>query len=109
MGVFQWSLLLALPLEVLAGSSLYRVMVRAEPYVGAEASGGGYGAMGVLGTFGSGVGNWAAGYFGTVHEAEDNVIAAFWIPAACSQLLASMCLVRLNNRIRAAFEEQQGQ
>merc|ERR1719263_695091 len=100
--LFRWSLLLALPLECLAGFSIWRAQVRAEPYAGGEARVGGWLTSLVAGSFGAGAAVWWAGYLGAVHEA-DMAMGGCFVMAAMSQLIAGVSMLLVNRKIKLHF------
>lgn len=102
--LFRWSLLMALPLESLAGFAIWRVQVRAEPYAGGEARVGGWVTSMVVGNFGAGTAVWWAGYLGAVHEA-DMAMGGCFVLAAFSQLIAGTSLMLVNRKIKMHFKQ----
>merc|ERR1712217_233607 len=103
--IFRWSLLLALPLQGLAGFAVWRVQVRAAPYAGGEERVGGWVTSLVAGQFGAGVAVWWAGYLGAVHE-NDVAMGGCFIVAALAQLVAGVSLLLVNRKIKARFKGQ---
>jgi len=104
MYLFRWSLLMALPLEVLAGFAIWRAKLRAEPYAGGEARVGGWVTSLIVGTFGAGSAVWWAGYLGAVHEA-DFAMGGCFIMAALSQLLAGLSMLFINRKIKQLYRQ----
>merc|ERR1719247_452629 len=104
--LFRWSLLLALPLECLAGFSIWRAQVRAEPYAGGEARVGGWVTSLVTGNFGAGAAVWWAGYLGAVHES-DMAMGGCFITAALSQLIAGTSMLMINRKIKQHYKQPQ--
>merc|ERR1719326_467681 len=102
--LFRWSLLLALPLECLAGFAIWRAQVRAEPYAGGEARVGGWVTTLVAGNFGAGAAVWWAGYLGAVHEA-DMAMGGCFVTAALSQIVAGISLLLINRKIKQHFRQ----
>lgn len=103
--LFRWSLLLALPLECLAGFSIWRTQLRAEPYGANEVQVGGWVTSLVAGNFGAGTAVWWAGYLGAVHES-DIAMGGCFILAALSQLLAGVSMVLVNRKIKQYFGQE---
>lgn len=104
--LFRWELLVSLPLQCLAGLSIWRIKMRAERYGGSVARAGGCVALMVHGDFGLGLGVWLAGYLGCVHEAGNGILAACFILAAVSQLAAGGSLLVVNQKVKKYFKEQ---
>lgn len=105
MYLFRWSLVLALPLQCLAGFAIWRLQVRAARYAGGEARVNGWVTMFVVGTFGSGAGVWLGGYTDTVHEAGVATVLSFFA-AAVSQLLAGVALLLVNQKVKQHFRKR---
>jgi len=105
MYLFRWSLLLALPLQCLAGFALWRIQLRAMRYAGGSSRVFIWASLLVLGNFGSGLCVWWAGYLGTVHEASLAFATSFGM-ASMSQLVAGVSLLVVNRKVKQHFKQQ---
>lgn len=103
--LFRWSLVLALPLQCLAGVSLWFLMQRAARYAGGLAHMGGWPIVLILGNFASGAGVWWAGYLSVVHKLHF-IVGAFFVAAALGQLMAGTALFMINRNVKEYFKQQ---
>jgi len=101
--IFRWSLLLALPLQCMAGFSIWRLQMKAAPYAQGEERVGGWVTTLVCGQFGAGTAVWWAGYLGAVHE-NDIAMGGCFVVAALSQLLAGTSMLMVNRKIKQHFK-----